>query len=426
MKEKLFVRIYKVGCGDCIFVRVPDKDRPYHMLIDCGNYYGESSADLKQAMDNVKVLLNDETVVPKNHRGHLDLLVATHQHWDHIKGFESSLEVFKTIKIDRVWLSVGMKKDHPQGRQLRAFQDQVDKTIKRFESDPELSLNPGLLSMLMMMSLSNQQATEALTNTLPSQQGIQPSYVYRGFEKDLPKEKAQRATLDFKEPKTKLFVLAPEKEIDKSYVGNAFSLLQNLDEGEKEIYNLVPETQRLDLPPNISKRDFRQLKTQLKYTSLFAAAQSNHVVNNTSVVLLLEWKGRRLIFPGDAEQESWSLMWKNARSKLIKPIDFLKISHHGSWTGTPYDLNDPKRAINSILESILPEENASIAQAVVSTEADVIKAGSHPVPYPGLMNEIARRVKNTNEYPPETGRQPQRTDKEQGNWVDIKIEPKTS
>jgi beta-lactamase superfamily II metal-dependent hydrolase len=424
MVDELFVRIYKIGCGDCIFVRIPDKRRPYHLLIDCGNYCGESAEDLKPALEDVVSLLN-ENIVPVDHRGHLDLLVATHQHWDHIKGFESSLETFKTIKVDRLWLSVGMKPDHPEAHQFRAFQAQVEKIVNRFVSDRGLSLNPGLLSVLEMISFK-EEATKALTTDIPTYHGIQPSYVYREFEKDLPKKDAEKVALDFKDPKTKLFVLAPEKEIDKSYLSHGFGLLQDLDEGEKGAYALIPKDQQIDLPANISLREFRQLKTELQYTSLLAAAQSGHVVNNTSVVLLLEWKGTRLIFPGDAEHESWKLMWKNAQLKLAKPVDFLKVSHHGSCTGTPYDLKDSKCTMNSILESILPVKNASIAQAVVSTEAGVIKADNNPVPHLGLMNEIARRVKNVKEYPPESGKQPQRTDKEKENWITVKIKPRTS
>ncbi len=44
MDDRLMIRVYKVGCGDCIFVRVPDTDRPYHILIDCGNFFGERKA----------------------------------------------------------------------------------------------------------------------------------------------------------------------------------------------------------------------------------------------------------------------------------------------------------------------------------------------------------------------------------------------
>ena len=54
--------------------------------------------------------------------------------------------------------------------------------------------------------------------------------------------------------------------------------------------------------------------------------------NNTSLVFALEWRGWRLLFPGDAEHRSWKTM---AREKVLKPVHFLKVSHHGSFNGTP-------------------------------------------------------------------------------------------
>ena len=64
--------------------------------------------------------------------------------------------------------------------------------------------------------------------------------------------------------------------------------------------------------------------------------------NNTSVVFALEWRGWRLLFAGDAEKRSWKTM--KARS-VLKPVHFLKVSHHGSHNGTPAD---------EIFDAILP------------------------------------------------------------------------
>ena len=169
-------------------------------------------------------------------------------------------------------------------------------------------------------------------------------------------------------------------------------------------------------------RQFRQLKTQLLYTSLMAASQSNEVVNNTSVVLLLEWRNKKLLFPGDAEHHSWELMWQNANAELSSPLNFLKVSHHGSHNGTPYNLNDQTDSINEILDSLLPKSNASHAKAVVSTLAGRIHAVHNPVPFLGLMNELSGRIENRHVYAPESGRQPQRTDKEENrDWIDLEF-----
>ncbi len=426
MSQDLFVRIYNVGCGDCILVRVPDEEGFFHILIDCGNFYGDSPAYLKRAMDNVEELLNDEKVIPEKSLGVLDLLVVTHQHWDHMKGFESLLKTFKRIKVKRIWLSVGMNKNHAPGARFQELQNQVTQTFKRFESDPELSLNSGISSIIEMLSLSTEKASDAVINEIPSAHGIRPFYVYRRFEKDLAEKEAKEALLNFKEHTTKLFVLAPEKEIDDSYLGSASSLLEDLSEVEKSVSELVPEDQRIQLPTNISSRQFRQLKTQLLYTSLALVVKNNDVLNNTSVVLILEWRGRKLIFPGDAEQESWNLMWTNSKQNLANPVDFLKVAHHGSLNGTPYNTANPKDNVNRILDSILPKTNAAVAQAVVSTLEGRIHTVRNPVPYPDLMNELATRVRNSKAYSSDKyifGKQPQRTDREQGDWIDIAISP---
>lgn len=422
MSDKILIRTYKVGCGDCVFVRIPDSDRLYHILIDCGNFFGDSSSELKAAMTDVETLLNDPLVVPEDQRGKLDLLVATHQHWDHIKGFEAAIDTFKRVKIDRIWLTIGMKKDHPQTHQLQALQCQAEKTFARLRSDPGLRLSPSLNALLEMMSMSTQEATNMLRDYLPMHHGINVAYVYRGFEDSLTDEEKKKYLIEFKDPTIRIKILAPENDIDGSYVGHAFAALKDFEEGENCINSLIPDNKRLEYPANISMRQFRQLKTQMMYTSLLAASQSNEVVNNTSVVLLLEWRNKRLLFPGDAEHHSWELMWQKEHTELSNPLNFLKVSHHGSHNGTPYNLNDQNDSINAILDTLLPAANAPNAKAVVSTLAGRIHAVHNPVPLLNLMNELASRVANKYEYSPELGGQPQRTDKEQNNdWIDLEI-----
>ena len=62
-------------------------------------------------------------------------------------------------------------------------------------------------------------------------------------------------------------------------------------------------------------------------SSAFAFAElSSKVTNNTSVVLLIEWKGKRLLFVGDAEWDTkfkegkangaWNVMWHERKAEL--------------------------------------------------------------------------------------------------------------
>lgn len=53
-------------------------------------------------------------------------------------------------------------------------------------------------------------------------------------------------------------------------------------------------------------------------------------MNNTSLILLLEVAGKRLLFPGDAQIENWSYaLGKPEVVELLSGVDLLKVGHHG-------------------------------------------------------------------------------------------------
>ena len=74
--------------------------------------------------------------------------------------------------------------------------------------------------------------------------------------------------------------------------------------------------------------------------------------NNASIVFSLEWRGWKLLFPGDAEQESWRMMDEQG---VLEPVHLLKIAHHGSWNRTPQ---------GEILDKILPPHATRRPQAL--------------------------------------------------------------
>jgi len=89
------VRMYKHGLGDCFLVSFGDNQA--HMLIDCGVIGGTEGAGdkMREVAQNIK----DAT------GGHIDVLVGTHEHWDHLSGFWQAREIFEEIKFDNVWLA---------------------------------------------------------------------------------------------------------------------------------------------------------------------------------------------------------------------------------------------------------------------------------------------------------------------------------
>jgi hypothetical protein len=101
--------------------------------------------------------------------------------------------------------------------------------------------------------------------------------------------------------------------------------------------------------------------------------------NNTSLCLLIEAAGKRLLLPGDAELESWDQIREHCGAQLT-PVDFLKVSHHGSHNGTPLNL----------LDELLPRNRADRAKVLVSTKRNVYGT-RNPVADAPLMAELGSR-----------------------------------
>jgi hypothetical protein len=154
--------------------------------------------------------------------------------------------------------------------------------------------------------------------------------------------------------------------------------------------------------------------------------------------LLLEWRGRRLLFTGDAEWEggtgnaSWDIMLEKDATfgHLAKPLDFLKVGHHGSVNGTPFAKD--AGAKQPILDRFLPAATQGGAQVVVSTDVNANFGKENPVPYAPLLVELGRRAVNARRYGGDMKEdQPQRTDLEEYDpklpigYIDVELAPAT-
>ena len=89
--------MYRQGLGDCFLISLPRKgDRPYYVMIDCGVILG--TADPSTIMTKVV-----ENIVATT-GGEIDLLIATHEHWDHLSGFIQAKDSFDKLKVREVAL----------------------------------------------------------------------------------------------------------------------------------------------------------------------------------------------------------------------------------------------------------------------------------------------------------------------------------
>lgn len=117
--EGVRVRMYRHGLGDCFLVRLPreEGEHSFHLLIDCGLI--AMANDPKVVMAKVVADLSDAC------GGHLDVVILTHEHWDHVSGFstQQAQAAFDKIKVDEVWYAWTEDPDNALARKLRRERD---------------------------------------------------------------------------------------------------------------------------------------------------------------------------------------------------------------------------------------------------------------------------------------------------------------
>ncbi|MCK5645188.1 MAG: hypothetical protein KAH97_00305 [Anaerolineales bacterium] len=460
MDNELLIRIYDVGLGDCIYIRIPDKNEHRHVLIDCGNIYGKKDL-LHGALSDLR-----DNLLPSENDGlcRLDLLVVTHPHKDHIAAFDLNAVWFENLHISNIWLSVGMDPEHEQAETYNQLHSLAEKKLLDLS---QVSLNPafdGLVRELLGASgYQNKDALDLLREKLPDSNQLQKGESFLFVHDKSPQNK-----LDiFSDSTTKFRVIAPVKDIDGEYLGRAdeeiLTSLVNNAQGLADLHNEYSHGDSKDLadqwsdpinhPQNISNRDFRRLRSRMMNNALAFVLKEGELVNNTSVVLLLEWRGKRLLFTGDAQfrkrryqkgkrNGSWNVMWHYHRDLLNQPVDFLKVGHHGSHNATPW-VPEEGHEINDILDSLVPMDEKK-TKVVVSTAR--YKASSYrTIPDKLLMMELGKRIEDVRDYnesveydtaefedyivpadqaqPPRTDLEYQITNNPEQNYINVKIAP---
>ncbi len=112
--NQLIVRMYRQGLGDCFLLAIPTtRETPHYMLIDCGVHAREDNgpARLLRVMQHLKHATN----------GHLDLVVATHEHADHLSGFVQKQSPFlqNDLSVGSLWVAWTEKAGDEQADELR-------------------------------------------------------------------------------------------------------------------------------------------------------------------------------------------------------------------------------------------------------------------------------------------------------------------
>lgn len=368
MGSKIEITGYVVGFGDCVLLSIPDGADVRHILIDFGRAPNDAAS-----VARFPAIARD---IQQRTGGHLDLVIATHEHLDHIEGFYRERSVFDAMTVDQVWMGLPSHPDYYTDFPAARLQKRLQGGLPAFMRNARtrgIRLHPGFQSLL-----ENNLSNKDRVNYLRKLGRKPPQYLARGARVQQPFRNI------------KFTVLAPEKDVSSYYTvdSRARAMSQALaaggndgpsDEGYDWTFPKVARAGASQLG-GISASDYARLRRAIHEDGVRSARFIDKAGNNTSLCLLIEAAGKRLLLPGDAELESWDIMARKCPAELGKPVDFLKVSHHGSHNGTPLEM----------LDRLLPVSRRAKAQAFVSTKRNVY-GDRNPVPDTSLMDDLRQR-----------------------------------
>lgn len=114
---KVVVRHYAQGIGDCHLLRFPKPEGgDIWMLIDCGVHSSVSGGSA-----TMNAVVADIALQTK----HIDIVVVTHEHTDHVSAFLSAAAGFEQITFGDVWFAWTENPADPQARALDKYKQQA-------------------------------------------------------------------------------------------------------------------------------------------------------------------------------------------------------------------------------------------------------------------------------------------------------------
>ncbi len=264
-----------------------------------------------------------------------------------------------------MWLPWTEERGNPKADKLRRAQHRLAVALdRRFRDDP-------LIGWLALNSLSNKDAEKMLLSGFKGDPEFRylphPRRARRSFKTPLlpavkisalgpTHDEALIALLD--PPKGEHFlrgVRAAAGEDDASEDGSADDVI--VDDAPPLRF-----LDRFEFTPSQYKAKYKELAASLPDAAEFrerantdwlgAAASLEDAINGTSLVLVLEIGEQTVLLAGDAEWGTWSEVLADDKWRdLLSRTSLYKVSHHGSYNGTPKDFVDellPKHALSLV------------------------------------------------------------------------------
>jgi beta-lactamase superfamily II metal-dependent hydrolase len=355
MIEKLRIRMYRMGFGDCFLLTFGSTDGSSgHILIDCGSITEGGAQVSKVAKDVI------EACGPQGAAPRLELVVATHRHRDHVGGFADP--AWSAVEVGEVWMPWTEDPLDADATRLRNRQSGFALALTRATAITGLSQDDDPLAPTAGPKAKAKDAEIAVhavaLNALTNEKAM--ATLHKGFAGKAPRRflPLKDQTCEAREieglPGVRIHVLGPPRD-EKAMAsmnppeGGAY-LRARAAAGEGEpVTSATAFSKRWQLdrtafevnhPRSTFSADDQQGVDMLaEEPDGDLAAAIDKAVNNTSLILMFEVGDQWLLFPGDAQWGAWNAaLTVPACRELLARTTFYKVGHHGSENATPREL----------------------------------------------------------------------------------------
>ena len=299
----------------------------------------------------------------------IDLLVVTHEHWDHVSGFNQVQDLFENLKIQQVWVAWTEDPNDPLANKLRAerrtAEDALRIAVTHLALAGDTDTAQRVDSLIGFFGATAGSTWAALDYAKKRAPGGKPRYCQPG----------EPAITLPELPDVRFWVLGPPKDeklikksnpsqneasgLDAGPAGSQAlliagllsnmgataytSLLEGSIEGPFEFDDMysIPMERAEHVPffkkhyygnsndgsiyekspsNEIHDQSWRRIDSAWMETSETMALQLDSATNNTSLVLAIELTatGEILLFPGDAQGGNW-LSWQDLKWEIGNP-----------------------------------------------------------------------------------------------------------
>jgi hypothetical protein len=403
--------------------------------------------------------------------GVIDVLVVTHEHWDHVSGFEQARDLLGPDKltIGEVWLAWTEKPGDAVATALRERKTRALKRIvgaaHRLTGARSLGARRTAARINNLLEFFGGFGVAGTRGTHPALEWVQgrtapkePNYLEPGGPPlSLPDVDGVR-----------IYVLGPPRDLkrlrksDPSTRNSEVYELADAESSELGFFAALDgdggdgskDGQPFDAWFRVSEEDAKNRKffadnygfadedwRRIEHDWLDAAGrlalQLDSDTNNTSLVLAIELtaSGRVLLFPGDAQVGNWlswheGIEWKvedSGRQRTVTAASLLartvlyKVGHHGSHNAT-------------LREKGLEMMTSDSLAAMIPVNRDSAKKMKWNMPFPSLFTRLDERCRgrildlekglsatSANGAAAEWSRFPGRTE-EKAEWLDLHVD----